>query len=543
VLQDLILERVWAQYTLNEPDMVVSEWRVLRWERGNEQWTLCCADTETECRKFCEELGPDALVDTFRIVCGERRWRAAGIAGLAELPARVYTGLSPEQRFAMQFIENNQRENITALEAAAALAKQLDERQRLDVGFSAEMLAKELGISRAGFYERLKLNRLQPQIRAALVAGTISTSIAGEIAKLPTPKLQGKLLAEIEGRAKYRPMSVREVQAEIADEYVKALAEAPFQGDETYRTEGTAALPLCATCPSRTGNMVEEFPELRSKPQVCTNPECFGEKCKAFWKLKAAEEAQTGQTVLTEKEFKAQKSKLVAGDAYVALENNGGTFAGLMGKHAPEPVLVATAQGLERFYVKEEAMAAARKNGTKFRKEGSAAEGEKERAKREATHTLRASRETLAERAAVKLGAALNKLKPAAMIEVMAGLATKPPGYRRLQSAAWEEAKTPVAKIVINFCGEKLCEVTDWETGNWDDETLKLWKALGVDLEAEEAAAVLELPVKREPEQMEMKGTNRTKKTHGHAISAKQKMKIQAAQKARWGKIKSKVKG
>jgi len=541
ILQDLVLERMPAKYRLNEPDLTTDNWQVMM--RAGDEWELRCADTEVECRKFIEELEPDALEETYRIVCGERRWRAAGIVGLTMLPARAYVGLSQEQRFAMQFIENNQRENISALEEAAALAKQLEERQRLDVTFSAEMLARELGMSRAGIYERLKLNRLQPKIREALVAGTISTSIAAEIAKLPTPAQQEKLLKRIEEASKYHPMSVRDVQEEIADEYVKSLADAPFGQDETYRTDGTDVLEPCTTCPMRTGNMLAEFPELKSKPNVCTNPECFGEKCKAFWKRKAEDEAQKGKTVLTEKEFKAQKGKLVAADAYEQATNRGGTFEALMGKHAPEPVLVATAEGLEKFYPKEEAVAAARKNGVKFFKDQTPEGHAKEKAKREEVDARRTSRAALAERLAVNLGQKLNKLKPGVVIELMAGLAEQPPAPWRVQAAAWKEAKTPVAKAVVEFLGDRLDNTTCWQDGEWEEGTLKLWKAMGVDLVAEEkaAAAVPELPVKSEPQQLEINGTKATKGTHARKAMV---AKIKAAQKARWNKIKAdKAKG
>ena len=133
------------------------------------------------------------LEEHYRIVAGERRWRAAGIVKLAELPAVVHRGLTDKQRFAIQFIENNQRENVTAIEEAEAMAGQLASRRKDKPDFSPEDLAKELGISRAGCYERLKLTRLHPPVRKALLeenfhecsqrgrAGTIAKS-AGKIA-------------------------------------------------------------------------------------------------------------------------------------------------------------------------------------------------------------------------------------------------------------------------------------------------------------------------------------------------------------------------
>ena len=541
ILQDLVLERMPAKYRLNEPDLTTDNWQVMM--RAGDGWELRCADTEVECRKFIEELEPDALEETYRIVCGERRWRAAGIVGLTMLPARAYVGLSQEQRFAMQFIENNQRENISALEEAAALAKQLEERQRLDVTFSAEMLARELGMSRAGIYERLKLNRLQPKIREALVAGTISTSIAAEIAKLPTPAQQEKLLKRIEEASKYRPMSVRDVQEEIADEYVKSLGDAPFGQDETYRTDGTDVLEPCTTCPMRTGNMLAEFPELKSKPNVCTNPECFGMKCKAFWKRKAEDEAQKGKTVLTEKEFKAQKGKYISGERYEYAQNHTGKFEQLMGKYTPEPVLVATAEGLEKFYPKEEAVAAAKKNGVKFFKDPAATKEDeaKEKAKREAGRKLHDERCSLATKLVEEAAAGLNNLTDKnawALLAKGADRAWTPFGKTLIKLAKGDRGRVLADALV-----QSLTAVADWDKGEWDKDALALWKQLGVDLVAEEAkhAPKPELPLKVEEKQLEINGTKATKGTHARKAMV---AKIKAAQKARWNKIKAdKAKG
>ena len=370
IIQDLILELVPAKYRLVEPDLISDKWRVeerMPWfdeatREHKANWDLRCEDTETECRTWIKDLDrSDALESSYRIVCGERRWRGAGIVGLAELPAKVYTGLTPEQRFVLQMIENNQRENVSALEEAAALQRQLEERRRTDATFSPEKLAAEMGMSRAGIYERLKLNRLQPKIREALVDGTISTSIAQELAKVPTLKLQQDLLKRIEEQSRWHALSVRDVQKIIDNEYVKPLKDAPFDAKATYPN----LLP-CDGCPHRTGNMLNEFPDLKSRPNVCTNLECYLKKVTAKNEEEAKAAELKGITTITEKELEKNSDKYVRPDQTNYRAPGCKSWATLMGKHKPKPVLVLGEEGPIEVYKMEEAQQALKANGVKL---------------------------------------------------------------------------------------------------------------------------------------------------------------------------------
>src|SRR5204863_9593311 len=122
----------------------------------------------------------------------------------------------------VQMIENLQRENLTALEEAAALQK------RVQSGARPDDLARELGLSRATVYGRLALTRLEAPVRKALIEGTISTVVAQLVGLVPDKKKQEKLLGEAEGHEWSGPMPVREVQDRIEEDYCKALKEAPF---------------------------------------------------------------------------------------------------------------------------------------------------------------------------------------------------------------------------------------------------------------------------------------------------------------------------
>jgi hypothetical protein len=103
------------------------------------------------------------------IVDGERRWRAAEVAGVERIPVMVVDTSSPEwekRKLAIQVVLNQQHENLSALEEAAAYGKEIREGRH-----TAESLYKALGISRGTLFGRLALNRLSGPVRAALVSG------------------------------------------------------------------------------------------------------------------------------------------------------------------------------------------------------------------------------------------------------------------------------------------------------------------------------------------------------------------------------------
>lgn len=577
IIQPLILEFVPAKFKIEEPDLHSKDYHVRVLVDGVWQHAHQNRDRKL-CEHFCES--PDNLIEHYRIVAGERRWRAAGIVKLADVPAVVHRGLTDKQRFAIQFIENNQRENVSALEEAEAMKTQLASRRLEKPEFSPEELAKELGISRAGLYERLKLTRLHPPVRVALLAGKISTSVAGEVAKLPTPAAQEKLLKEIiDALEDDMPMSVRELQGLIQGEYVRQLSDAPFDlKDENIFTRSTpreiAKLPpgiyiaSCLICPHRTGNMLAEFPELKTKPNVCTNPVCFGEKCKAHWLVAAADAQAKGQKVFTEKEFKSQRGDYIAGDKHEYAHNKNGTFTELMGKHAPEPVLVSTAEGLKKFYPKAEVPKALKAAGVKLYSQGVAmAETQEQKAKREAKEKEVQQqidrRQALVIRLAADAARGLKKIKDEAAWKLLDSI-TGSDRYLHddFDKALYPLLKDPRSLLLADSLSRSLRQPTDRETGEWDKEDLAIWLALGVDLKAEEKKHDKQksdwvngkIPLDQHPDQkllVEVSANPKSKKKMSiveiaklkpkskFKMSAAAKARIVAAHRARWAKIKA----
>jgi len=106
--------------------------------------------------------------DRFEIIMGERRWRAAQLAGRKEVPVLVKE-VSTAESFELALIENLQREDLNALETAAAYARLIEEN-----GYTQEVLAERVGKSRVAITNSLRLLKLPESIRELVATGELS---------------------------------------------------------------------------------------------------------------------------------------------------------------------------------------------------------------------------------------------------------------------------------------------------------------------------------------------------------------------------------
>ena len=115
----------------------------------------------------------------FELIAGERRWRASQRAGLTDLPA-IVRDLDDQQVAALALIENIQREQLTAIEQARALARMRDE-------FSMDQtaLAAMISSSRSNVANLLRLLNLGQSVQAMLEAGSIEMGHARALLPLP----------------------------------------------------------------------------------------------------------------------------------------------------------------------------------------------------------------------------------------------------------------------------------------------------------------------------------------------------------------------
>ena len=105
--------------------------------------------------------------DRYEIIAGERRWRAAQLAGLAKVPAVIRT-VDDDSALAMSLIENIQREDLNPLEEANALQRLID-----DFQFTHQEVADAVGKSRSAVTNTLRLTQLSPPVAEMLVAGDL----------------------------------------------------------------------------------------------------------------------------------------------------------------------------------------------------------------------------------------------------------------------------------------------------------------------------------------------------------------------------------
>jgi len=157
---------------------------------------------------------------------GERRFRAATLAGLTEVPVLV-SGANDQAAAAMALIENMQREDLNPLEESQGLARLIEE-----FGFTHEQAAKAVGKSRSAITNLLRLSQLAKPVQAMLLAGDIDMGHARAL--LPLPGASQVALAQ---RIAAQGLSVRE-----AERMSTALARAGGQiGDKKSKGKSELA--------------------------------------------------------------------------------------------------------------------------------------------------------------------------------------------------------------------------------------------------------------------------------------------------------------
>lgn len=137
----------------------------------------------------------------YEIVAGERRWRAARIAGLTEVPALV-RDVSDRQALAAALIENIQREDLNPLEEAGGIQRLIQE-----FGLTHAAAAEALGRSRVAVTNLLRLLELAPPVRELLMQRRIDMGHARALLALPVVRQ-----IELAREAAEKQWSVREVE-------------------------------------------------------------------------------------------------------------------------------------------------------------------------------------------------------------------------------------------------------------------------------------------------------------------------------------------
>jgi ParB/RepB/Spo0J family partition protein len=277
---------------------------------------------------------------THEIVCGECRFRAAGLAGVVELPVLIRE-LDDVQVLQIQLVENLKRKDLHPLEEAEGF-----ERLVKDHHLQIEDVAARIGKSVSYVYKLMKLLELTPECREILFQGKLTQSTALLVARAPA-YLQQQIAKDIMqgqyGNAD-EPMSFRQAVQHIQHRYMLRLSDAPFDiKDETL----VAKAGSCKACPKRTGANSDLFDDVKNA-DTCTDPKCFDGKKLAHVERLRKEAQAKGQKVIAGREAK----EIVAHEysdqlkGYRNLDEKdwfGGEHKSLreaLGKDAPPPVLI-----------------------------------------------------------------------------------------------------------------------------------------------------------------------------------------------------------
>jgi len=151
----------------------------------------------------------------WEIIAGERRFRAARLAGLAEVPV-IVRDVPDEQALALALIENIQREDLNPLEEAQAIRRLIAE-----FGYTHEQAAEAIGRSRSATSNLLRLLALAESVQTMLLAGDIEMGHARALLALPAAR-QTMAASEIHARR----LSVREAERLAARHAAEVAASA-----------------------------------------------------------------------------------------------------------------------------------------------------------------------------------------------------------------------------------------------------------------------------------------------------------------------------
>jgi len=148
----------------------------------------------------------------YEIVAGERRWRAARIAGLKEVPC-IVKELTDEENMLLAIIENMQREDLNPIEEAEGIRQMID-----TYGLTQEQVSYSVGKSRPYISNSLRLLKLPRQVQELTAEGEITTGHARALAGIKSRQLQ----VDLAMRAAKEDLSVRQIE-----NLVKAAKEPP----------------------------------------------------------------------------------------------------------------------------------------------------------------------------------------------------------------------------------------------------------------------------------------------------------------------------
>jgi len=246
--------------------------------------------------------------DGYEIIAGERRWRAARLAGMERVPVSVreLDDLEAEETAA---VDNLQREGLTPLEEA-----QVYDRLR-QTHPSADEIARRVGRSATVVRQRLRLLDLIPDLRELVDAERLDLGAAELIAQTHETAQREIARELVRWRTKGERVTRQDVR-HLVDRHIRELAEAPFDTSATDLPGGP-----CGACARRTGSQGALF-DVLEREDVCLDEKCWRGKVDVVWLRRKTEAEAAGRKVLSDRKSAQVVSHGLAvyGSEFVAVE-------------------------------------------------------------------------------------------------------------------------------------------------------------------------------------------------------------------------------
>jgi ParB family chromosome partitioning protein len=253
---------------------------------------------------------------SFEIVAGARRYRAAQMAEAATVPVRI-VNLTDAEALEAQLIENLQRRDVHPMEEAQGFRALLNLEEPK---YSIEQISARTGKTPAFVAARLKLTELAPVIVEAFYREEIGVGHALLLAKLQPDKQEQALAAcfkeEWSGgdrKAKRLLLPVRNLQFWIEHNILLILKQAPFNKRDAQLIPAAGS---CVDCPKRTGHNKLLFADVRE--DACTDPTCYAAKLEAHVQKQIAAKPELVQ-ISTAYGQQQEGSKIITRSKYVEI--------------------------------------------------------------------------------------------------------------------------------------------------------------------------------------------------------------------------------
>ena len=203
------------------------------------------------------------LQDGYELIAGERRWRAARLAGLTAVPAVVRSASDDDQQLVLGLIENLQRTDLDPIEEARGLQRLTEE-----FGLTHEEVAQRLGKHRVSVTQSLRLLAACPAVQSAVAAGAITAGHARALVALEAQATQEHGLKVVIARH----LSVRQTE-----NWVRTYRPRPrARTDSTAELRALAAdvesslgLPIKLTGTINRGKLVLTYSSREELERVC----------------------------------------------------------------------------------------------------------------------------------------------------------------------------------------------------------------------------------------------------------------------------------